>query len=59
MLVSLVIGVLGVGPLLFRIEYGPKNGNPMGLGLLAFFGMCASGTGFLVGVVRWFIERNQ
>lgn len=58
-LVSVAIGVFGVGPLLLHIMYGPKNENPMRLGLLAFFAMCACGTGILVGVVRWFIERGR
>lgn len=55
---SVIIALLTIGPLLLRIAYGPKDENPVGLGLLAFFGMLVGGGGIVLGVVRWFVERG-
>lgn len=48
---SLLIGALGVAPLLVYILLGPKDGNPIGLGLLAALAVAVSGIGMLIGAV--------
>jgi hypothetical protein len=40
--VGLVLLVLGTGPLLLYIAFGPRDGNPIGLGLLFFFSFPAA-----------------
>lgn len=35
--IGLVLLALGTGPLLLYIVFGPRDGNPIGLGLLFFF----------------------
>jgi len=49
---SLVAGVAGVGPLALYIAFGPKDGNPIGLGLLAALAVPVAGVGLCVGVIR-------
>lgn len=48
---SLLIGALGVAPLLVYMLLGPKDGNPIGLGLLAALAVAVSGIGMLIGAV--------
>lgn len=48
---SLLIGALGVAPLLVYMLLGPKDGNPIGLGLLAVLAVAVSGIGMLIGAV--------
>ena len=48
---SLLVGALGVAPLLVYILLGPKDGNPIGLGLLAALAVAVSGIGMLIGAV--------
>jgi hypothetical protein len=44
-----LILVLGTGPLLAYIVFGPKDGNPVGLGLLFFFTAPFAAALFLAG----------
>jgi len=36
---GLIVIVLSLAPLLLYIAFGPADGNPIGLGLLMFFGV--------------------
>jgi hypothetical protein len=48
--------VLGAGPLLLYIAFGPADGNPIGLGLLAMVAVPAGGILAGLGLVRMLIE---
>lgn len=54
---SLAVGAVGVGPLLLYIAFGPADGNPIGLGLLAVVAAptCAIGAG--IGLIVMLVER--
>jgi hypothetical protein len=54
--VSLGLGLIGVLPLLAYIAFGPKDGNPIGLGLLAVFAVPIATIGVLVGLIRLVVE---
>jgi hypothetical protein len=54
---SLVLGVAAALPLSLYIVFGPKDGNPIGLGLLAVVGLPIAAVGVLVGVVKLLVER--
>ena len=56
-LISLALGAAGILPLLLYVQFGPHDGNPIGLGLLAIAAVPLGGMGILVGLVRWAIER--
>ena len=49
---GLILMIGSVAPLLLYIIFGPKDGNPIGLGLLMFFGFPTGLIVFIVGVVR-------
>ena len=53
---SLVAGAVGVTPLLLYILLGPKDGNPIGLGLLAMLAVPVAGIGAVIGVVTMAVE---
>lgn len=50
--ISILIGLMGMLPLLLYIGLGPKDGNPIGLGLLAIVIMPIAGIGIFVGVIK-------
>lgn len=54
---SLVLGAVGTAPLLLYVLFGPKNGNPIGLGLLAVVAIpvCVVGAG--VGLIKMIVEH--
>lgn len=54
---SVAFGVVGVAPLLLYIAFGPADGNPIGLGLLAVLAapVCAIGAG--IGLIVMLVER--
>lgn len=54
--VSLGIGLIGVLPLLTYIAFGPKDGNPIGLGLLAVLALPIATIGVLVGSIKAIVE---
>lgn len=54
--VSLGIGLCGVLPLLAYIALGPKNGNPIGLGLLAVLTLPIAAIGVLAGLIKTVVE---
>jgi hypothetical protein len=53
---GIAVLVLGVGPLLLYIAFGPADGNPIGLGLLAMVAVPAGGILAGLGLVRMLIE---
>jgi hypothetical protein len=55
--VSAALAVVGVAPLLLYIAFGPKNGNPIGLGLLAVATLPFAAMGLLVGVIKLLVEH--
>lgn len=58
---SLVLGAAGLAPLLLYVAFGPADGNPIGLGLLAALAMPVALVGVFVGVVKTlaqFFERR-
>jgi uncharacterized membrane-anchored protein len=54
--VSFGLGLIGVLPLLAYIAFGPKDGNPIGLGLLAVLAVPIAMIGVLVGLIRLVVE---
>jgi hypothetical protein len=55
-LVSIAWGLLGAAPLILYIQWGPTNGNPIGLGLLALVAMPSSCVGAAVGVIKIVVD---
>lgn len=55
---SIALGAVGVAPLLLYIGFGPADGNPIGLGLLAVLagpvGAFGAGIGMIVMLVEYF-----
>jgi hypothetical protein len=48
---SFAVGVLGVAPLLLYMLFGPADGNPIGLGLLAVVAAPISVGGMALGAI--------
>jgi hypothetical protein len=55
-LTSLAAGAVGIAPLLLYVLLGPKNGNPIGLGLLAMLAVPVAAIGSLIGLVTMAVE---
>lgn len=55
--VSAALGAAGVLPLLLYIAFGPRDGNPIGLGLLAVVAVPVAAAGMFVGLVKFLVER--
>ncbi|MFO1224372.1 MAG: hypothetical protein U1E90_14865 [Burkholderiaceae bacterium] len=56
-LASVVLGAAGVGPLLLYIAFGPSDGNPIGLGLLAVVTVPVVAVVAGVGVIKMLVEH--
>lgn len=60
---SAVLGFAGVLPLLLYIAFGPADGNPIGLGLLAVAVVPVAGVGLIVGLIKmlvqYFVRRGE
>ena len=56
LLTSLAAGAIGIAPLLLYALLGPKNGNPVGLGLLAMLAVPVAAIGSLIGLVTMAVE---
>jgi hypothetical protein len=56
LLMSLAAGAIGITPLVLYIMLGPKDGNPIGLGLLAMLAIPVAAIGSLVGLVTMAVE---
>jgi hypothetical protein len=59
LMLGMLTGALMIGPLLLYIAFGPADGNPIGLGLLAMLGVLVSGVLIVVGVVQWLLARGR
>lgn len=53
---GVVIGIVGVGPLLLYIALGPADGNPIGLGLLAVVAIPVAAVVAGVGLIKMLVE---
>lgn len=53
---SVGLGVAGVAPLLLYIAFGPSDGNPIGLGLLAVLAVPVGVIGAGIGLIKMLIE---
>ena len=49
---SIAFGLAGILPLLLYIGFGPPDGNPVGLGLLAVAAVPLAVMGVLVGLIK-------
>jgi branched-subunit amino acid ABC-type transport system permease component len=59
---SIVVGLGGCLPLLLYIQFGPSDGNPIGLGMLAIASIVLGGIGIATGLVVMlgqYIERRR
>ena len=56
MLRSLMFGIAGVAPLMLYVMFGPRDGNPIGLGLLAVATVPVALFGFAIGDVKFIVE---
>lgn len=54
---SLAFGVAGVAPLLLYIAFGPADGNPIGLGLLAVVAVPVGAFGVCIGLIKMLVEH--
>lgn len=54
-LISVVMLVLSVAPIMLYAEFGPADGNPVGLGLLMVFGGSLFGSTLAIGVAIWMV----
>lgn len=59
MVVGLCLGFLCWLPLLLYIVFGPRDGNPIGLGLLAMLGMPIAIIGASIGVIVHVFESRS
>lgn len=53
---SFCLGLLGYLPLQLYIWFGPTDGNPIGLGLLAFVAVPFAAVGVMVGTIKVLVE---
>lgn len=53
---GIAVLALGVGPLLLYIAFGPVDGNPIGLGLLAMVAVPVGGLLAGFGLLRMLVE---
>ena len=54
---SAVFGFTGVLPLLLYVAFGPADGNPIGLGLLALAAMAIAGMGLVIGLIKMLVQH--
>jgi hypothetical protein len=57
MMMGAAIGFAGILPLLLYIAFGPADGNPIGLGLLAMVTAPIGGMGVIVGSVKLLVQH--
>lgn len=57
---ALMVIFLACLPLLIYIIVGPSDGNPIGLGLIAFFGQLIGAVGIILGtaILLWDVIRK-
>lgn len=54
---SAVLGLAGILPLLLYVAFGPADGNPIGLGLLAVVAAPVAGAGLVIGLIKTLVQR--
>jgi hypothetical protein len=54
--IAFAVAVVTIGPLLAYMAFGPADGNPIGLGLLAAVGVPVSGVLLLVALVQLAVD---
>jgi hypothetical protein len=54
---SLVLGLVCYSPLQLYIWFGPRDGNPIGLGLLAVAGVPISALGMVIGLIMLLVGQ--
>lgn len=55
-LASAAIGGAGILPLVLYVAFGPADGNPIGLGLLAVVTVPVAGVGVFTGLVKLLVD---
>ena len=53
---SVAFGIAGAAPLMFYIAFGPVDGNPIGLSLLAVLAVPVGGIGVCVGLIKMLVQ---
>lgn len=56
---GLGVAVLGYLPLQLYIVFGPRDGNPIGLGLLAVLGFGLGLPLIAIGLIKWALQRAR
>lgn len=56
---SAAVGGAGILPLALYVAFGPADGNPIGLGLLAVAAIPLAGVGILAGLVKIVVELSS
>ncbi|HEX7113130.1 MAG TPA: hypothetical protein VF216_11860 [Mizugakiibacter sp.] len=56
MAMSAALGAAGVLPLLLYVAFGPKDGNPIGLGLLAVASVPVAAVGMAAGAISALVQ---
>jgi hypothetical protein len=56
---SAALGGAGILPLLLYVAFGPADGNPIGLGLLAVAAIPLACVGILAGLVKLLVELSH
>jgi hypothetical protein len=59
MVTSAALGGAGILPLLLYVAFGPADGNPIGLGLLAVAAIALACVGMLAGLVKFLVEASR
>jgi hypothetical protein len=54
---SVAIGIAGTMPLVLYLGFGPKDGNPLGLGLLAVAAVVVASVGTIVGAIKILVNK--
>lgn len=54
---SAVLRLGGILPLLLYMEFGPADGNPIGLGLLSVVAVPVAGIGLAIAVIKMLVQH--
>lgn len=58
-LFGITVAVAGLLPLLLYVAFGPEDGNPIGLGLLAIVAVPTGGIIALAGIIKLLVRHFQ
>lgn len=53
------LAALGTAPIVLYGIFGPNDGNPIGLGLLAMVAIPVGALVVVVGAIKWLLERGR